>query len=192
MNKVLLLASGMSASEVHDYDYKANGWTIVAINNGWQVTEDWDIWVRPPDFDGKRPEVIKDTQEVCKQYSESLKHFGGHKACGYSITLCASYYSLWKYKPDVMGFLGCDMNYTPDADGNTHIYGIGSDIKKRGIPDPDRMVQQYAKGNENYLNDIYMRLVSEAERWSNCKVYNLSSVIDTRLPYNKAKPFDFQ
>lgn len=192
MNKVLLLASGMSASEVHDYDYKANGWTIVAINNGWQVTEDWDIWVRPGDFDGKRPEVIKDTQEVCAKYSESLSHFGGHKACGYSITLCASYYSLWKYKPDVMGFLGCDMNYTPDADGNTHIYGIGSDIKKRGIPDPDRMVQQYAKGNENYLNDIYMRLVSEAERWSNCKVYNLSSVIDTRLPYNKAKPFDFQ
>jgi len=192
MNKILLLASGMSANEVHDYDYKANGWTIVAINNGWQVTEDWDLWVRPGDFDGKVPEVIKDTQEVCAKYAESLNHFGGHKECGFSITLCASYYALWKYKPSVIGFLGADMNYTPDADGNTHIYGVGSDIKKRGIPDPDRMVRQYAKGNENYLNDIYMRLVSEAERWSNCKVYNLSSVIDTRLPYNKAKPFDFQ
>jgi len=54
------------------------------------------------------------------------------------------------------------------------------------------MVEQYAKGNENYLNDLYMRLVSEAESWSNCKVYNLSSVTDTRLPYNKAKPLDFQ
>jgi hypothetical protein len=192
MNKVLLIASGMSAKEVHDYDYKANGWTIVAINNGWRVTEDWDLWVHAGDFDGERPEVIKDTQEECKKYADSLKHFGGHKECGYSITLCASYYSLWKYKPDVMGFLGCDMNYTPDADGNTHIYGVGSDIKKRGIPDPDRMVAQYAKGNENYLNDLYMRLVSEAESWSNCKVYNLSSVTDTRLPYNKAKPVDFQ
>lgn len=191
MTKVLLLASGMSAREVDDYNYQANGWKIVAINNGWMAYEDWDHWVRSNDFNGARPHVIKDHQVECKKYGDILNHYGGHKECGYSITLCAGYYSLYKLKPSVIGFLGADMNYTPDKEGNTHIYGLGNDIKKRGIPDPDRMVQQYAKGNQNYLSDIYMRFHSIAQE-NKCDVYNFSSVEDTRLPYPKAKPRDFE
>ena len=191
MTKVLLLASGMSAKEVDDYNYKSNGWTIVAINNGWMATDEWDHWVRSNDFNGARPHVIKDHQVECKKYGDILGHYGGHKECGYSITLCAGYYALYMLKPQVIGFLGADMNYTPDKEGNTHIYGLGNDIKKRGIPDPDRMVNQYSKGNPNYLSDIYMRMFDVAKR-DGCDVYNLSSVEDTRLPYPKATPRDFE
>lgn len=191
MTKVLLLASGMSAKEVDDYNYKSNGWTIVAINNGWMATDEWDHWVRSNDFNGARPHVIKDHQVECKKYGDILNHYGGHKECGYSITLCAGYYALYMLKPQVIGFLGADMNYTPDKEGNTHIYGLGNDIKKRGIPDPDRMVTQYSKGNPNYLSDIYMRMFDIAKR-DGCDVYNLSSVEDTRLPYPKATPRDFE
>ena len=191
MTKVLLLASGMSAKEVDDYNYKSNGWTIVAINNGWMATDEWDHWVRSNDFNGARPHVIKDHQVECKKYGDILNHYGGHKECGYSITLCAAYYALYMLKPQVIGFLGADMNYTPDKEGNTHIYGLGNDIKKRGIPDPDRMVTQYSKGNPNYLSDIYMRMFDIAKR-DGCDVYNLSSVEDTRLPYPKATPRDFE
>lgn len=190
MTKVLLLASGMSAKEVDNYDYKSNGWTIVAINNGWIAYDNWDHWVRANDFKGERPD-IKPGQIECKRYGDILAKYGGHKSCGYSITLCAGYYALHTLKPNVIGFLGADMNYTPDKDGNTHIYGVGYDIKERGIPDPDRMVNQYAKDNENYLTDIYMRFHSVASE-NGCDVYNFSSIEDTRLPYPKSSPGKFK
>ena len=190
MSKVLLLASGMSAREVDDYDYKANGWTIVAINNGWLAHEDWDHWVRSSDFNGRRPK-IKPGQVECRRYGHILKLYGDHDECGYSITLCAGYYSLHILKPTVIGLLGADMNYTPDDNGHTHIYGVGNDIKRNGMPDPDRMVKHHARGNPNYLSDIYMRFHSVAKE-SGCDVYNLSTVKDTRLPYPKARPEDFK
>jgi hypothetical protein len=192
--KVLMLASGLSAKQVHDYDYKANGWTIVAINNGWQATDDWSWWVRASDFKGKRPTEYLPFQREVRRYGGQLGKFGGQKACGYSITLNAGYWALDSLKPTVMGFLGADMNYTPDAEGNTHLYGVGWDIQNNdgGVPDPDRMVNMYANGNENYLHDIYMRLAIEAEKFNGCKVYNLSTDADTRLPYEKARPEDFE
>lgn len=191
MKKVLLLASGMSAKQYFDYPYKENGWTVVAVNNGWQVTDEWDHWVRSNDFKGSKPTAIREDQVECKKYGHILNEYGGHIACGYSIALCAGYYSLYTFKPSVIGFLGADMNYTPDKDGNTHIYGLGNDIKKNGIPDPDKMVQKYSKGNENYLHDIYMRFHNIAKE-NNCAVYNFSDIEDTRLPYTKSNPKEFK
>lgn len=195
MTKVLMVASGKSATEIHDYDYKANGWTIVAINNGWAAAPElWDHWVRAGDFKGKRPENILPHQQECRRYGTALGAYGGQAACGYSITLNAGYWALHTLRPTVMGFLGADMNYTPSADGATHFYGVGWDIENNagGIPDPDRMVNVYGKDNkETYLNDIYMRLNECAEKQA-CKVFNFSSIKDTRLPYTKAKPSAFE
>ena len=189
MNKVLLLASGMSAKQYHDYPYKENGWTIVAVNNGWQVTDEWDHWVRPPDYRGVKPKEYLEHQSEVKRYSTQLNMFGGQKACGYSITLNAGYWALGELKPDIIGLLGADMNYTPDEDGNTHIYGVGYDIKTKGVSDPDRMVKVHGNNDPEYLNTIYMRLVEYAEK-QNCKVYNLSRDIETRLPYERVRPED--
>lgn len=192
MKKVLIVAAGFSAKQIDDYPYKENGWEIVAVNNGWQATNDWNWWVRPGDFAGIRPKEYGPFQREVRRYGGSLGKFGGQLACGYSITLNAGYWALDHLKPSVIGFLGADMNYTPKEDGSTAIYGVGHDIKTNGIPDPDRMVNVYAKGNDNYLNDIYMRFADEAKRHINCRVVNLSNDPDTRLPYEKANPEDFE
>jgi len=187
MSKVVLVASGFSSKQIHDYDYKANGWTIVTINHGWQACPElWDYWVKAPDYRSEKPKHRKD-QTVVPKYRPALDKFGGQKACGYSITLNAAYWVLANLSPSVMGFLGADMNYTPDKNGHTHIYGVGLDIKKNKVSDPDRMVNLYGKNDPNYLETIYMRLVEKAKE-NNCSVYNLSQNIETRLPYERIKP----
>ena len=192
--KVLLVASGFSARQYSEYDWKGNGWTIVAINNGWQAVEgDWDYWIRPGDYKGKRPEGREICGTTISKYNDEVRQFGGQPQCGYSIALTAGYWSLAKLKPNVLAYLGADMNYTPDKEGNTHIYGKGYDIEKNGKPDPDRMAERY-KGNKTekeYLNYIYKRLEDEARK-KNCVVYNVSHTIDTRLPWKRVKPYDIK
>ena len=192
--KVLLVASGFSARQYSEYDWKGNGWTIVAINNGWQaVRGDWNWWIRPGDYKGKRPEGNELCGETISRYTTEVNKFGGQNECGYSITLTAGYWSLANIKPGVLAYLGADMNYTPDKEGNTHIYGKGYDIQKNGKSDPDRMAQKY-KGNkteEEYLNYIYKRLEEKAME-KNCVVYNVSHTIDTRLPWKRVKPYDIK
>jgi hypothetical protein len=187
MTKVLLIASGHSASQYNDYDYRKNGWKILVINNAWKVCPyDWKYWVRAPDFKGEKA-TPREKQVEVKSYGKQLKEFGGQSACGYSITLNAAYWCLAELKPSVMGFLGADMNYTPNENGDTHIYGIGYDIKKNGIPDPDRMSNKYKSKDqtpEQYLRQIYMRLVDESNK-KNCRVVNLSRDCETRLPYER-------
>lgn len=188
MTKVLMVASGFSARQIEDYDYKSNGWKIVAINNGWMACEDlWDFWVKSNDFNGNNPKNPKPNQQIVKSYGPSLRLFGGQKACGYSITLNAGYWALANLSPTVIGFLGADMNYTPDDNGYTHIYGEGNDIKKRGVPDPDRMVKVHGDGKPDYLDRIYLRLEEEAKK-NKCRVVNLSRDIDTRLLYQRVNP----
>ena len=192
MNKVVLIGSGFSAHQVNDYDYKGNGWTIAVVNGGWKACpETFDYHIHPKDYLPYCPESYLPHQQHFPEYKESLDKFGGQKACGMSATLNVSYWILDNLKPDVLGFLGCDMNYTPKEDGSTHIYGVGNDIQQRGEADPDRMVRIYGKNNPNYLTDIYMRLAIEAEKYNGCKVVNLSTDPDTRLPYDKARPEDF-
>lgn len=190
---MLILASGLSANEINDYRYEENDWIIVAVNNGWLATDDWSYLIQSKDFKGNEPdpEDLREDQFVTKDYSKVVRKFGGQDKVGWSITLTASYYALDLLEPDVIGFLGADMNYTPNEKGSTHIYGVGNDIKIRGIPDPDKMVQHWGKGDPNFLKDTYMRFYDEAEKL-NCKVYNLSTVEDTRLPYPKASPRDFE
>jgi len=183
--KVLLIASGFSAKQIDDYPYKQEGWTIVAINNGYRIC-DWDYWVRPNDFRGEQA-VPKEHQTIVRAYSPALRKYGGQRACGNSITLNAGYWALSELAPSVMAFLGCDMNYKPALDGSTSIYGIGNDIKLNGIPDPDRMVRVHGKDDPNYLTNIYQRLATIAGE-HNCEVVNVSTDPDTRLPYKKVKP----
>jgi hypothetical protein len=189
MKKVLLLASGLSAKEINDYDYKANGWIVVAINNGWLAYPNWDHWVKSKDYKGKKPEKILDHQVELLDYNTTLKKYGGIQECGYSVTLAASYYALDYFKPDIIGYLGSDMNYEPNEFGHTHIYGLGLDIQKNKISDPDRMAERYGKKDPNYLKNIYMRFYNIAQE-KNTKVYNFSSDENSRLPYLKSKAYE--
>jgi len=187
--KVLLIGSGFSANELNNYPYKENGWTIIAINHGWMATDEWTYMVHSTDFRGTKPTPRSD-QLMTSAYGEAVKQFGGHQVCGYSVTLCTSYWVLVNLKPKYMGYLGCDMNYTPNEKGDTHIYGLGLDFKKNKISDPDRMIKQHGKGDPAFLSTIYMRFAEKAIDFNDTKVYNFSSDPDTRLPYTKIKPAD--
>ncbi len=183
MKKVLVLASGLSARDVDSFPCKEEGWTIVVVNHGWMAYPNYDHWIHSSDFKGiKDPNV--GSRKVPK-YRPALDHFGGQKLCGYSITANAGYWVLKELKPDVIGFLGADMNYERNANGDTHIYGLGLDVKN-GRPDPDKMVKNHGRS----IEEVYGRLEEEATKL-NCKLVNLSTVKDTRLPYTKASPESF-
>lgn len=184
---VLMIGSGHSALEYPKY--KSKKFLVVAVNNAWQVTDDWTFWIRPGDYVGKTPTSIRNNQSIISgiDYNKVLNKFGGVQNCGFSIMLNASYWVLDTLKPSTIYYLGADMNYTP-KDGKTHFYGIGHDIKTYGESDPDRMIKVYKQRNpnpsNNYLNDIYMRFYKIAQEHKTV-LFNLSSDPDSRLPYPK-------
>ncbi len=188
-----MIASGPSVRQIADYDWIENHWTIVAINNAWKATDLWRYWIATDDFQGEKPQP-RDDQIIPPPYEPQLRIFGGQAACGYSVTLNASYWALASLKPSVIGFLGADMNYTPDAQGNTHFYGVGYDIKHNAgrLPDPDQMVKRYGKGDPDYLRRMYQRFADQALYYNKCRVVNFSDDENTRLPYAKAKPGDLR
>jgi hypothetical protein len=186
MNEVLIVGSGHSALEVNKY--KKNGFIIVVVNNAWKVCDFWDYLVYVGDFKGEIPTNLKNNQKLIsgKEYNLAMKNYGNVNNCGFSIMLNTSYWVIENLKPKVIYYLGADMNYVPDNNGNTHFYGIGYDIKKYKKSDPDIMVELNSKGDKNYLYNIYMRFYNIAKS-KNIDVYNLSNVDNSRLPYPKIK-----
>ena len=187
-NKVLIVGSGMSGLDVvkyeNDFDF------IVVVNNAWSLTKRWNYWIHPNDYKGSKPETIMLNQKEINAngYGSSLRKYGGIDKCGFSIMLNASYWTLDNLSPSEIGYLGADMNYTPDENGSTHFYGIGIDIKNRGISDPDYMVKARSNGDPEYLYNIYKRFEKIANQ-NGCVVYNLSKDQKTRLPYEKKYAF---
>lgn len=185
---ILIVGSGLSAKDIKLYN--ENLFTIVAVNNGYLITENWDYWVHTNDFAGTRPNIKNMQREIKnKDYEAAMNNYGGIKACGYSIMLNASYWTLSAIKPEKIYYLGADMNYQPDESGNTHIYGIGYDIKKNKISDPDLMIKRYSNGDENFLKKIYNRFYDIAKS-KNTQVWNLSRDERTRLPFPKVSEMD--
>ena len=189
--KVLIIGSGVrDKEEINKLDL--SNFTVVTINNSWMLDDRWDINVHAPDHPkDRRPESAPGKQIIStggeNGYSKAVQKFGGLRQCGYSVTLATSYWVLFNLKPDLVGFLGCDMNYKKADDGSTTFYGVGLDIKRRGEPDPDRMAKFYGKGKpEQYLRDVYMRFFEEAKK-RNTEVVNFSTLEDSRLPYPKSK-----
>lgn len=183
MNKILLIGSGLSAKDVSLYDL--NKFIVVAVNNGYLATDCWKYWVRTSDFQGQIPELKSDQTEIrYLAYSKALQPYGGEDECGLSIMLAASYWAMENLSPKEMYYLGADMNYSPDEKGNTHIYGVGYDIRTRKESDPDYMAKKYGKGDPEYLKNIYSRFYNIASK-KGILVYNLSNIENTRLPYPK-------
>lgn len=180
MKNVLIVGSGKSAHQIKEID--TNNLLTVAVNHGWMANNKWDLWIHSTDYRGQKPDGKVDVRKSTKDYPQSINKYGGHAKCGHSIMLCSSYYVLDNYSPSNIFYLGADMNYTPDSDGSTHIYGKGLDIIKNGISDPDRMVNYYGKGDPNFLKNIYTRFLEIAKE-NKCNVWNLSHDLDTRLPY---------
>lgn len=181
---VIILGSGKSVLEYPKY--KKYNFTVVVVNNAWKATDDWNYWIRPGDYKGESPANIGADQKIVtgQEYNLAMRSYGHVTECGFSIMLNASYWVMEALKPKNIYYLGADMNYEPDENGNTHFYGVGFDIKNFGVSDPDRMAMRMKKTRPDYLREIYMRFYNFAQE-RGIGVYNLSSEKNTRLPYPK-------
>jgi len=185
MKKVLLIGSGCTATQVSDYSYHKTGWTIVTINHGWLAYPEYDYWVAPTDYAGKKDPDAGDRFVGWDEYIIAQNAYGGEWECGMGITLAAAYWALHTIKPSVIGFLGCDMNYTPGKNGETAFYGIGIDVQNNGCPDPFAMAARYSI--KDPIEKLYTRFADMAAL-KNCDVVNFSKIEKTLLPYKKTTP----
>ncbi|MGL4489916.1 MAG: hypothetical protein ACRCU5_10790 [Rhizobiaceae bacterium] len=107
---------------------------IVAINNAWNVRDDWNYLIYPEDFAADRLPQTVDAQTqmlvTADDYVPVQNEYGGFVYAGGTMAFTAGYWALGALKPDVLAFFGCDMHYG-EANGKTHFYGNGE-------PDPLR------------------------------------------------------
>ena len=128
---VLVVGSGPDAQSVknwplHLFEY------IVVINNAWKATDAWTHLIYPHDFPKSRlPMAMQDTQYLIDetQFVPAQNKFGGFVYAGGTMAFTAAYWGLDALRPNIMGFIGCDMHYPKS--GKTHFYG-------KGTPDPLR------------------------------------------------------
>lgn len=100
---------------------------IVAINNAWQVRDDWDYLIHPDDFPAQRMPPSVDAQRhrviTSADYVPVQNSLGGFVYAGATMAFTAGYWALGALKPDVIAYLGCDMHYETST---THFYGAGT------------------------------------------------------------------
>lgn len=173
---VLVLGSGADALRARSWG-RAPFTAMVAINNAWQIRNDWDYLIHPEDFPPERwPPVVNpacQTLVTAADYVPVQNEFGGFVYAGGTMAFTAGYWALGALKPDVMAFLGCDMVY--DDGPQTHFYG-------RGAQDPlrDDVTLQSLEAKS-------LRLMAMAAQ-ENCLVVNLSAQASSRLMYPRCDP----
>lgn len=125
LKSVLILGSGPDVIRARAWP-RAPFTHIVAINNAWQVRECWDYLIHPEDFPADRapPSHDRERQTIITAdiYVPVQNAFGGFVYAGGTMAFTAGYWALGEIKPDVIAFLGCDMNY---SGAKTHFYGKG-------------------------------------------------------------------
>lgn len=101
--------------------------SIVAINNAWNVRDDWDYHVSPDDFpNARKPQHLAPGQTLigANDYVPANNVYGGIVYAGATMAFTAGYWVLAALRPAAMVFVGCDMIYP--ATGNPHFYGTGT------------------------------------------------------------------
>ena len=103
--------------------------SIVAINNAWAVRDDWDYLIHPDDFPADRRPPSHDPKRqtiiTSDNYVPVQNRFGGFVYAGATMAFTAGYWALGELQPDILAFLGCDMNYDAKS-AKTHFYGKGT------------------------------------------------------------------
>jgi hypothetical protein len=204
--KVICLGSGKNMTLVNDWD--TTGITIAGVNNVWKGTKKWNYLIHAGDYllkneIRKSPEQKVHSVNGPKGYRESYIAMSNPKGVlmpwekarihlGLPIYFTLTYWVLHNLKPTHIGFLGFDMNYTPGPNGETAFYGVGHDMKKRGIPDPlyqFRTIPEYAKEGDKMIDILMSRL---NDRRGTTQFYNLSDDPDSVLPWERATFEEFK
>jgi len=161
MTVVLIVGSGPNATECENWDRRDFD-EIVAINNAWRVRPDWTQLIHPEDFPSERcPDAITSSQRIIDagDYIPALNAYGGVVYQGGTMAFTAGYWALYHFRPKVLAYIGCDMDYSLPK---THFYG-------RGTADPLREDVTLQS-----LEAKSARLMMMAAR-QGCAVVNLSS-----------------
>ena len=172
MNAVLILGSAPDAVRVRDFDLGQFS-SIVALNNAWQLRDDWTHIVYPEDFaDDRKPTDLTGKSVVqYDQFVPANNQFGGIVYAGGTMAFTGGYWALAALNPDILAFLGCDMVYDGDREAS-HFYG-------QGEPDPLR--------DDPTLQSLEAK--SERLRWMafgrNCYCINLSDKRESRLTFDR-------
>lgn len=188
--KVINVGSGPNMININKWD--TTGITIVGANNVWKGTDKWDHLICAGDYPEIHNVKVNRNQQVHsrnmgKSFKDSyagMANMPFHEAryfLGLPMYFGAAYWSLYWLKPKHLGFIGFDMNYKPKEDGSTTFYGVGHDIKTRGIPDPLYQLKEIYK-DENMMDILFSRL---EERKVNCKLWNLSDEPESLLPWER-------
>ncbi len=169
---VLILGSAPDAIRVREFDLSRFS-AIVAINNAWQLRDDWTHIVYPEDFaETRRPSDVGGKSVIeYDQFVPANNQFGGTIYAGGTMAFTSGYWALAALKPDLMAFLGCDMVYEGDQ-SSSHFYG-------QGEPDPLR--------EDPTLQSLEAK--SERLRWmafdNQCLCLNLSEKSASRLTFDR-------
>ena len=144
---------------------------IVTINNAWKIRKDWTNSIYPEDFPvNQRPKANeKQTLHSSDEYVEAQNHFGGFVYAGGTMAFTAGYWALFRFKPQIICYTGCDMVYKGEK---THFYG-------KGTADPLR--------KDKTLNNLLAKSARlEAIAFINkCKILNLSNIPESKLTFTK-------
>jgi hypothetical protein len=177
LKSVLILGSGPDVIRARAWP-RAPFTHIVAINNAWQVREFWDYLIHAEDFPAERAPASLDPDRqaiiTADIYVPVQNAFGGFVYAGGTMAFTAGYWALGELKPEVIAFLGCDMNYEGEK---THFYG-------RGEPDP---LRQDVSLQSLEAKSARLMALAAAE---GCLCLNLSEQPVSRLVFPRASPGD--
>lgn len=173
LNAVLVIGSAPEAVVVTSWDLSAYT-NCVAINNAWQLSEQWTDLIYPEDFPSDRMPAlpIQPFQKLitAKEFVPHQNDLGGFIYAGGTMAFTAGYWALGALKPDLIAYVGCDMVYTSENDAARHFYG-------HGTADPLRTDMTLQS-----LEAKSVRLMALAHA-QNCAVVNLSQRPDSRLVF---------
>lgn len=176
LNCVLIIGSAPDAVKAKAWDLSVFS-SCVAINNAWQVTEDWDYLIYPEDFPLERmpPSADQPSKQLidARDFVPQQNRYGGFVYAGGTMAFTAGYWALGALKPKVLAFLGCDMVYAADQGQSTHFYG-------QGTADPLRQDITLQS-----LEAKSVRLMAMAQSQA-CTVVNLSELPQSRLLFPRA------
>lgn len=173
---VLIIGSAPDAIRAVGWD-KAHFNHVVAINNAWQIRDDWDYLIHPEDFPKeKQPNTHQSHQKIitAHDYVPIQNQYGGFVYAGGTMAFTAAYWALGQLKPSAIVFIGCDMVYPApqNAENQTvsHFYGAGT-------ADPLRQDDTLQSLEAKSTRFLYYA------REQGCAVFNLSLLETSRLVF---------
>lgn len=171
-NSILIIGSSPNAINAKSWPKSAFS-HIVAINNAWQVRDDWDYLICPDDFPvDRRPNHISKQQQIVTSadYVPIQNDYGGFVYAGGTMAFTSAYWALGHFKPKLIAFIGCDMVYP--AGTKTHFYGTGA-------ADPLRDDVSLQSLEAKSLRFQYHASIQ------NCLCVNLSDSHESRLTFSR-------